>query len=47
MTQQTLSELARVKAVFQARTIALILGAKPPEVLPSGGPLPSSQDKDR
>jgi len=33
--QQVLAELTRVKALFQARSIALVLGAKPPQTLPA------------
>lgn len=40
--QQVIAELARAKALFQARTIALILGVKPPEMLP---PPPATQPR--
>lgn len=33
MTQALLSELLRVKALFQARTLSMHLGVKPPEKL--------------
>lgn len=45
MTRQLLSELERVKVLFQARAIALHLGAKPPETLPPEEPS-SYKDKD-
>jgi len=32
---QIVAELARVKALFQARTIALVIGAQPPDSLPA------------
>jgi hypothetical protein len=35
MTQSLLTDLARVKALFQARAVAMHLGVKPPETLPS------------
>lgn len=42
--QPLLSELARVKALFQARALAAVLGAKPPETLP---PQTSTESKEQ
>lgn len=45
-TQQLISELARVKVLFQARTLALHLGATPPQTLTPAEhlkPLPTTE----
>ena len=48
MTQQLLSELARAKALFQARAVALHLGATPPQTLTPKKPLTNTlKDEDR
>lgn len=44
-TQQLLSELARVKALFQARTIAAVLDAKPPQTMTPEQPKPEHTTK--
>ena len=44
--QQLISELNRVKVLFQARTIALILGAEPPVKVHPAEPLKPLPTKD-